>query len=89
VPVGTVKSRCSRARARLAVLLGHLHPGNPGAPRSVSGIGPSHGTPDRQGATVPGGPRGSPPDGGAHPPPEGGGREGDPRSASRDSGRRR
>ena len=25
VPVGTVKSRCARARARLAVLLGHLH----------------------------------------------------------------
>jgi RNA polymerase sigma-70 factor, ECF subfamily len=24
VPVGTVKSRCARGRARLAVLLGHL-----------------------------------------------------------------
>ena len=27
VPVGTVKSRCARARARLAVLLGHLREG--------------------------------------------------------------
>ena len=27
VPVGTVKSRCSRGRARLAVLLGHLRAG--------------------------------------------------------------
>lgn len=29
VPVGTVKSRCHRGRARLAVLLAHLDPGNP------------------------------------------------------------
>jgi RNA polymerase sigma-70 factor (ECF subfamily) len=36
VPVGTVKSRCSRGRARLAVLLGHLRPGNPAAARLVS-----------------------------------------------------
>jgi RNA polymerase sigma-70 factor (ECF subfamily) len=39
VPVGTVKSRCSRGRAQLAVLLGHLRPpgpGNPEAPDSVS-----------------------------------------------------
>ena len=35
VPVGTVKSRCSRARAQLAVLLGHLRPGNPAASPSV------------------------------------------------------
>jgi RNA polymerase sigma-70 factor (ECF subfamily) len=44
VPVGTVKSRCSRARARLAVLLCHLHPGNQGDRRSVSEIGPPRGT---------------------------------------------
>ena len=34
VPEGTVKSRCARGRARLAVLLGHLR--NPDGPR------PSH-----------------------------------------------
>lgn len=35
-PVGTVKSRCSRGRARLAALLAHLAPaGNPGPPRGV------------------------------------------------------
>ena len=33
VPVGTVKSRCSRGRARLAVALGHLR--NPGSGGSV------------------------------------------------------
>ena len=33
VPPGTVKSRCFRARARLAVSLGHLR--NPDAPQSV------------------------------------------------------
>jgi RNA polymerase sigma-70 factor (ECF subfamily) len=38
VPVGTVKSRCARGRAQLAVLLGHLRPGNPAAPDSVSHI---------------------------------------------------
>lgn len=36
VPVGTVKSRCSRARAQLAVMLGYLRPGNPGAVPDVS-----------------------------------------------------
>ena len=36
VPVGTVKSRCARARSRLAVLLGDLDPhGNPPAGPSV------------------------------------------------------
>ncbi len=34
VPEGTVKSRCARGRARLAVLLGHLR--NPDAPASVA-----------------------------------------------------
>jgi RNA polymerase sigma-70 factor, ECF subfamily len=34
VPVGTVKSRCARGRARLAVTLGHLR--NPDAPAGVS-----------------------------------------------------
>jgi len=35
IPVGTVKSRCHRGRARLAVLLAHLAPGNPGAGADV------------------------------------------------------
>jgi len=39
VPVGTVKSRCARGRARLAALLGHLSPtsadGNPVPPTTV------------------------------------------------------
>ncbi|OHV38396.1 RNA polymerase sigma factor SigM [Parafrankia colletiae] len=47
IPVGTVKSRCARARARLAAHLGHLAPksapqpafGNPGASPSVSDEG--------------------------------------------------
>jgi RNA polymerase sigma-70 factor, ECF subfamily len=30
VPVGTVKSRCARARVRLAALLGHLRTEEPG-----------------------------------------------------------
>jgi RNA polymerase sigma-70 factor (ECF subfamily) len=39
IPTGTVKSRCARGRVRLAVLLGHLRPGNPAAPPSVSSGG--------------------------------------------------
>lgn len=39
IPVGTVKSRCARGRARLAELLGHLAPdaaeGNPATPPAV------------------------------------------------------
>jgi RNA polymerase sigma-70 factor (ECF subfamily) len=36
VPVGTVKSRCSRGRARLAIRLGHLRPDrNPPPPDTV------------------------------------------------------
>ena len=44
VPVGTVKSRCARGRARLLPLLGHLMPGSQGAP----------GKPDAEGNRVPG-----------------------------------
>jgi RNA polymerase sigma-70 factor (ECF subfamily) len=46
VPTGTVKSRCSRARARLAPLLAGLreHGGNPGEPGRV-GPGGGGGTP--------------------------------------------
>ncbi|GHA88590.1 RNA polymerase sigma factor SigM [Streptomyces thermoviolaceus subsp. thermoviolaceus] len=44
VPVGTVKSRCARGRARLLPLLGHLRPGSQGAP----------GKPDAEGNRVPG-----------------------------------
>ncbi|SBW29173.1 ECF subfamily RNA polymerase sigma-24 factor [Candidatus Protofrankia californiensis] len=36
VPVGTVKSRCARGRAKLAVMLDYLRPGNPAALDSVS-----------------------------------------------------
>lgn len=43
VPTGTVKSRCARGRARLAVMLGYLR--NPDAPPDVSSeIGVSGGT---------------------------------------------
>ena len=41
VPVGTVKSRCARGRARLAVSLGHLR--NPAAAGAVPPEGPSEG----------------------------------------------
>jgi RNA polymerase sigma-70 factor (ECF subfamily) len=39
VAEGTVKSRCARGRARLAVLLGHLRPGNPGGGGDVRSTG--------------------------------------------------
>jgi RNA polymerase sigma-70 factor (ECF subfamily) len=38
VAEGTVKSRCARGRARLAVLLGHLREGNPGTPQPVPSV---------------------------------------------------
>ncbi|GIJ79496.1 RNA polymerase sigma-70 factor, ECF subfamily [Micromonospora phaseoli] len=43
VAEGTVKSRCARGRARLALVLGHLRPGGGPAPGggSVSGGGPN------------------------------------------------
>ena len=41
VPVGTVKSRCSRGRARLAVALGHLRNAAPPASVPLPGAGPS------------------------------------------------
>jgi RNA polymerase sigma-70 factor, ECF subfamily len=42
VPVGTVKSRCARGRARLAALLGHLAPTSAdAAPAAASGNPPS------------------------------------------------
>ena len=53
--VGTVKSRCSRGRARLATLLGVLRPGgdpghagarNPDTPQSVRSAEPSRAPPD-------------------------------------------
>lgn len=37
VPIGTVKSRCARGRARLAVMLGYLR--NPEVPGGVSSLG--------------------------------------------------
>lgn len=40
VPVGTVKSRCARGRARLALLLGE--PRNPSAPANVPSAGTAH-----------------------------------------------
>jgi len=39
VAEGTVKSRCARGRARLAVLLGHLRSGNPGGGGDVRSTG--------------------------------------------------
>jgi RNA polymerase sigma-70 factor (ECF subfamily) len=53
--VGTVKSRCSRGRSRLATLLGvlrpggdpdHAHPGNPGPLSSVRTTEASRAPPD-------------------------------------------
>jgi RNA polymerase sigma-70 factor (ECF subfamily) len=51
VPEGTIKSRCARGRARLAVLLGHLRPGSaPGTQaRSARGGTVSRGTPGNPG----------------------------------------
>jgi RNA polymerase sigma-70 factor (ECF subfamily) len=56
VPIGTVKSRCARGRARLLPLLSHLRPGNrddgkePGSPRNRSegpSVPPAAGPADR------------------------------------------
>lgn len=57
VPAGTVKSRRSRGRARLAVLLGHLRPGNPVTSGSVplSGHVGTGGRPARRGPRIEGG----------------------------------
>jgi RNA polymerase sigma-70 factor (ECF subfamily) len=43
IPVGTVKSRCSRGRARLAVSLGHLRNPRPAAPVLPPAPAPSRG----------------------------------------------
>jgi RNA polymerase sigma-70 factor (ECF subfamily) len=48
---GTVKSRCARGRARLAILLGHLRPGGPPAEPSA---GPTEGTRGRLDGAQPG-----------------------------------
>jgi RNA polymerase sigma-70 factor (ECF subfamily) len=48
---GTVKSRCARGRARLAVLLGHLRPS--GAPDHTSAIPGNRGSPDDVGSAEP------------------------------------
>jgi RNA polymerase sigma-70 factor (ECF subfamily) len=53
VPVGTVKSRCARGRARLAGRLSHLAPGNPDRGADVQPDGaqaPSTTDTDREGA---------------------------------------
>jgi RNA polymerase sigma-70 factor (ECF subfamily) len=44
VPVGTIKSRCSRGRARLAVTLAHLRPGVARAPGTTGPEGPEAGS---------------------------------------------
>jgi RNA polymerase sigma-70 factor, ECF subfamily len=52
VPEGTVKSRCARGRARLAVMLGHLRNPDarpPVAPRSGSGPGTGSGSREEAG----------------------------------------
>jgi RNA polymerase sigma-70 factor (ECF subfamily) len=53
IPTGTVKSRCSRGRARLAVSLGHLR--NRPAPPAVPPAGPSTAGPSTAGAAEGGG----------------------------------
>lgn len=52
VPEGTVKSRCSRGRARLALSLGHLRPAppRPGNPTPVGRVGPEDPAPLTPGA---------------------------------------
>ncbi len=50
VPEGTVKSRCSRGRARLAVLLGHLRPSTASPPGNPDSSGT---VPSRSPQTVP------------------------------------
>jgi len=45
VAEGTVKSRCARGRARLAVLLGYLRTGEPGPARSAGNLGPARRVP--------------------------------------------
>lgn len=47
VPTGTVKSRCSRGRARLALSLGHLR-NRPDAASVRAGAAPGSGAPDEQ-----------------------------------------
>lgn len=56
-PEGTVKSRCARGRARLAVLLGHLAPppGNGGGAEPVRPAGPPSPPPGRFAEEVRGG----------------------------------
>jgi RNA polymerase sigma-70 factor, ECF subfamily len=49
IPTGTVKSRCSRGRARLAVSLGHLR--NPAGPRAVTPPTADPASPTSGGAT--------------------------------------
>ncbi|MEU7335863.1 MULTISPECIES: RNA polymerase sigma factor SigM [unclassified Streptomyces] len=59
IPVGTVKSRCARGRARLLPLLTHLRSGNGSAARGRSGSDGGHGNHSEdgrnrtQGASVP------------------------------------
>lgn len=61
VAEGTVKSRCSRGRARLAALLGHLRPAGdrPGGPAGAAGGNPHPGytVPSRSGPAPEGGER--------------------------------
>lgn len=54
VAEGTVKSRCARGRARLAVLLGHLRPGGAGGePRDTGNLDPPGHVTSRSGHGAP------------------------------------
>jgi RNA polymerase sigma-70 factor (ECF subfamily) len=52
VAEGTIKSRCARGRARMAVALGHLRPGSPSPSTSLSAMSAS-GDVDRAGSADP------------------------------------
>ncbi|MPZ27824.1 MAG: RNA polymerase sigma factor SigM [Micromonosporaceae bacterium] len=53
VAEGTVKSRCARGRARLAVLLGHLRTGSGRAPDPTGNLGRAGHVPSRSGHGAP------------------------------------
>jgi RNA polymerase sigma-70 factor (ECF subfamily) len=52
VAEGTVKSRCARGRAKLAVMLGHLRPAPPGDPDLPTGVPGNRPAPDGVGSAA-------------------------------------
>jgi RNA polymerase sigma-70 factor (ECF subfamily) len=59
---GTVKSRCARGRARLALLLGHLRHVSPPPPASGAGHAPAGNPPSTRAVGTPAAPHGPAPD---------------------------